>query len=100
MSETRTSLVAWWERKCQMDRQKSVKPYPLPWDGASHAVMANFFAVVGFGTERHGTKEQLGTMIYMARPWIVARFIELWPVIKPEWMPEDAVTEKPETPVE
>lgn len=84
----RTSLVIWWERKCAEQRTKLIKPYPLPHDGASHAIMTNFFAVVGYGTERYGTKEQLGTMMYLARPFIVARFLELWPTIKPEWARE------------
>ncbi len=84
----RDTLVIWWERKCDDDRKKFVKPYPLPTDGAGHAIMANFFAVVGYGDERHGTKERLAAMMYMARPFIVQKFLELWPIVKPEWKNE------------
>lgn len=88
----RDSLVIWWERSCNQARAQQTKPYPLPWDGAGHAIMCNFFAVVGYGDERHGTKEQLGTMMYIARPIIVQRFLELWPTVKPAWKGEDEST--------
>jgi hypothetical protein len=82
-NDTRGILEIWWERRCARDRQAMTPQYPLPQDGASNAIMSNFFSIVGFGDDRIGTKEKLGTMTYIARPVITESFLELWPKIKP-----------------
>jgi hypothetical protein len=83
MTNDRTTLVLWWERDAQQRRQAMQKQYPLPYDGASNVVMSNFFAVVGFGDERIGHKERLGALLYLTRPVMVEKFLELWPKIPP-----------------
>jgi hypothetical protein len=74
-------LNLWWERDCMQRRQKMAPVYPLPYDGASFAVLNNNFAKAGMWDERHGSKERLSALCYLARNTITERFLELWPKI-------------------
>ena len=81
-------LTLYWQRLNQEIRTSQVKQYPLPEDGASFVVMSNFFSVVGFGDDRVITPESLSSKVWLAKPWILTKFLELWPKIKPEWQDE------------
>ncbi len=75
MSE-RTILDAWWDRETQVQRNKLVSTYPLPYDGAGWAVLVNFFGVVGLADARY-------QVTYVDPMPIIIKLFELWPKIKP-----------------
>lgn len=81
-------LEAWWYRHVDNLKRETLPVYPLPHDGASFAVMSNFFSVVGFGDDRVVSKEMLNVLVFMSQNTIKERFLELWPKSKPEWMKE------------
>lgn len=68
-------------------RQAMVPVYPLPYDGASFAVLGNNLSKQGYWDERHGSKERLSALCYLARTTITERFLELWPKISPTIKP-------------
>lgn len=83
-------LNLWWERDCAQKRQAMVPVYPLPYDGASFVVLNNNLAKAGRWDDRHGSKERLSAMVYLAHNTITERFLELWPKIPPTIKPLDA----------
>ena len=88
-------LTVWWERQNQQIRTAQIKQYPLPNDGASFVVMSNFFSVVGFGDDRVTTPEKLSSQVWLAKPWILTKFLELWSKIRPQ--PKITLKEQIET---
>lgn len=81
-------LEIWWDRKVEGQKRDLLPQYPMPWDGASFAVMSNFFSVVGFGDDRVTYQGKLNALTWLAKPLIMERFMELWPKSTPEWMKE------------
>lgn len=69
-------LTIWWEKDNEQRRNKMVSQYPLPYDGASWAIMVNFFGVVGMADARY-------QVTYVNPEPIILKLFELWPRIKP-----------------